>query len=109
MLALVDGVVVEKGLMLQTESVVYAILISAPGSTKNNSGSVIRKCVRCGRAPTSKSEWKLTSAWVRSQALFTRSLARDQMYTTYGYPKLYRPQKKADVYADTLQNGIEKR
>jgi transposase, IS5 family len=38
MLALVNEILVEKGLMLKTGSVVDATLIPAPSSTKNNSG-----------------------------------------------------------------------
>jgi transposase, IS5 family len=38
MLALVDEIVVEKGLVLYTGSVVDAMLISAPGSTRSYSG-----------------------------------------------------------------------
>jgi IS5 family transposase len=39
MLALVNEILVEKGLMLKTGSVVDATLIPAPSSTKNNSGT----------------------------------------------------------------------
>ncbi|MBB5405348.1 IS5 family transposase [Paraburkholderia atlantica] len=39
MLALVNEILVEKGLMLKTGTVVVATLIPAPSSTKNSSGT----------------------------------------------------------------------
>jgi IS5 family transposase len=50
MLATVNDVLRDKGLMLRIGTVVDATLISAPSSTKNDSGNVTRRCIRPRRA-----------------------------------------------------------
>ncbi|NUX98839.1 IS5 family transposase [Paraburkholderia youngii] len=109
MLALVNEILVEKGLMLKTGSVVDATLIPAPSSTKNNSGT---------RDPEMRQTQKSGNWYFGMKAHIGVDAESGLVHTVVGTAANVHDITEAhallhgqetDVYADAGYQGIEKR
>jgi transposase, IS5 family len=108
-LALVNEILVEKGLMLKTGSVVDATLIPAPSSTKNNSGT---------RDPEMRQTQKSGNWYFGMKAHIGVDAESGLVHTVVGTVANVHDITEAhallhgqetDVYADAGYQGIEKR
>ncbi len=62
-LAVVNEILSDKGLMFKARSPVDATLVAAPSSTKNGLGTRDPACSRPGKAATGILAWKHRGAW----------------------------------------------
>ncbi|MGF6439282.1 IS5 family transposase [Paraburkholderia youngii] len=109
MLAMVNEILVDKGLMLKTGSVVDATLIPAPSSTKNNSGT---------RDPEMRQTQKSGNWYFGMKAHIGVDAESGLVHTVIGTAANVHDITEAhallhgqetDVYADAGYQGIEKR
>jgi Transposase and inactivated derivatives, IS5 family len=65
-----------KGIRISTGTIVDATIIHAPSSTKNSSGSAIRRCTRHAKGSSGTSVPRRTSAWMPGKVTCIRCVLR---------------------------------